>query len=50
MSEAPKQHYALVFYSGRTLTPEELKQREVAIASWVKQVTGMGIWLDPRAS
>jgi hypothetical protein len=47
--EATKQHYALVFYSGRTLSAEELKQREVAIAAWVNQVTGMGIWLDPRS-
>jgi hypothetical protein len=46
--EAPKQHYALVFYPGRALTPEELTQREAAIAAWVKQVTDMGIWLDPR--
>lgn len=41
-------HYALVFYSTRTLTPEEQKQRPVDIASWVRQVTGMGITLDPR--
>jgi hypothetical protein len=49
MPEATKQHYALVFYAGRALSPEELKQREVAIAAWVEQVTGMGIWLDPRS-
>jgi hypothetical protein len=49
LPEATKQHYALVFYSGRTLSAEEVKQREVAIAAWVKQVTGMGIWLDPRS-
>jgi len=41
-------HYALVFHSTRTLSPEELKQRGVAIAAWVKQVTEMGITLDPR--
>jgi hypothetical protein len=48
-SEAPNQHYALVFYSGRALTAEEVKEREIAIAAWVKQVTDMGIWLDPRS-
>lgn len=42
-------HYALVFRTTRTLTPEELKQRQVEIAAWVKQVTDMGITLDPRA-
>jgi hypothetical protein len=41
-------HYALVFRSARTLTPEELKQRGVEIAAWVKRVTDMGITLDPR--
>lgn len=41
-------HYALVFYSTRTLNPKEQKQRPVDIASWVKQVTDMGITLDPR--
>ncbi|WP_047489166.1 hypothetical protein [Terriglobus sp. TAA 43] len=41
-------HYALIFYSTRTLTPEELKQRPVDIATWVNQVTDMGITLDPR--
>jgi hypothetical protein len=35
-------HYALIFYSTRTLTPEEQKQRPVDIASWVKQVMDMG--------
>jgi hypothetical protein len=40
-------HYALVFYSTRTLTPQEQKQRPVDIASWVRQVTDMGITLDP---
>ena len=42
-------HYALVFHATRTLTPEELEQRKVEIAAWVKQVTDMGITLDPRA-
>lgn len=41
-------HYALIFRSARTLTPDELKQRAVDIAAWVKQVTDMGITLDPR--
>ncbi|MEZ2348844.1 hypothetical protein [Terriglobus sp. RCC_193] len=41
-------HYALIFYSTRTLTHEEQKQRPVDIAGWVKQVTDMGITLDPR--
>lgn len=41
-------HYALLFYPTRTLTLEEQKQRPVDIASWVKQVTDMGISLDPR--
>jgi hypothetical protein len=41
-------HYALIFRSTRELTPEELKQRAVDIAAWVKQVTEMGITLDPR--
>ena len=44
-------HYALLFHtnSNRTLTPEEQKQRQVEIAAWAKQVTNMGIALDPRA-
>jgi hypothetical protein len=42
-------HYALLFHTSRTLTPEELKQRGVQIAAWVKQVTDMGITLDPRS-
>jgi hypothetical protein len=41
-------HYALIFRSTRTLTPEEMKQRQVEIASWVERVTDMGITLDPR--
>jgi|SRR5215471_504484 len=41
-------HYALIFRSTRTLTPEELKQRAVEIAAWVKQVEDKGITLDPR--
>jgi hypothetical protein len=49
--EKPMKHYALLFHtnSNRTLTPEEVKQRQVEIAAWAKQVTDMGIALDPRA-
>jgi len=47
--EKPVKHYALVFRTSRMLTPEEQKQRAVEIAAWVKQVTDMGIMLDPRA-
>jgi hypothetical protein len=43
-------HYALIFHIGtRTLTAEEQKQRTVDIAAWVKEVSGMGVDLDPRA-
>jgi hypothetical protein len=42
-------HYALLFHISRTLTPEEQKQRGVEIAAWVKQVTDMGITLDPHS-
>jgi hypothetical protein len=42
-------HYALLFHTSRTLTPEEQKKRAVEITAWVKQVTEMGITLDPRA-
>jgi hypothetical protein len=47
--EKPMKHYAMIFYPTRTLTPEELQQREVEIAAWAKQITGMGITLDPRS-
>ena len=47
--EKPMKHYALLFHTSRTLTPEEVKQRGVEITAWVKQVTEMGITLDPRA-
>jgi hypothetical protein len=49
--EKPMKHYALVFHtnSNRTLTPKEQEQRQVEIAAWAKQVTDMGIKLDPRA-
>jgi hypothetical protein len=44
-------HYALIFHtsSNRTLTPKEQQQRQVEIAAWAKQVTDMGVALDPRA-
>ena len=42
-------HYALLFHTSRSLTPEEQKQRGVEITAWLKQVTEMGITLDPRA-
>jgi hypothetical protein len=42
-------HYALLFHTSRSVTPEEQKQRTVEIAAWVKQVTEMGITLDPRS-
>jgi len=42
-------HYALIFRSSRALTTEELKQRQVEIATWVKHVTDTGITLDPRS-
>jgi hypothetical protein len=44
-------HYALIFHinSNRTLTPKEHEQRQLEIAAWAKQVTDMGIKLDPRA-
>ena len=42
-------HYALIFYPSRTLTPEELTQRQVEILEWVKNVTSMGVDLDPRS-
>lgn len=41
-------HYVMIFRATRPLTPEEQKQRGVEIGIWVKQVTGMGITLDPR--
>jgi hypothetical protein len=47
--EKSMKHYALLFHPTRTLTPEELNHRAVEIPAWVKQVTDMGITLDPRA-
>ena len=42
-------HYALIFYPSRTLTSEQLKQRQIEILEWAKDVTSMGISIDPRA-
>jgi hypothetical protein len=42
------QHYALLFRTTRTLTPNEQKQRSADIAAWIKQVTGMGVTLTPH--
>jgi hypothetical protein len=47
--EKSMKHYALLFHTSRSVTPEEQKQRTVEIAAWVKQVTEMGITLDPRS-
>jgi hypothetical protein len=49
--EKPMKHYALLFHTNpnRPLTPKEQQQRQVEIAAWAKQVTDMGIKLDPRA-
>jgi hypothetical protein len=47
--EKPMKHYALLFYPSHTLTPGELKQRQIEILQWAKDVTSMGINLDPRA-
>jgi hypothetical protein len=47
--EKPMKHYALIFYPSHTLTPGELKQRQIEILEWAKDVTSMGIDLDPRA-
>lgn len=44
-------HYALIFHisSSRILTPKEHQQRQLEITAWAKQVTAMGVALDPRA-
>lgn len=42
-------HYALIFYPSGTLTSEQLKQRQIEILQWVKDVKSMGIDIDPRA-
>jgi hypothetical protein len=49
--EKPMKHYALIFHisSSRILTPQEREQRQAEITAWAKQVTAMGVTLDPRA-
>jgi hypothetical protein len=47
--EKSMKHYAMIFYPSRALAPEELKQRQVEILKWAKDVTAMGIHLDPRS-
>jgi hypothetical protein len=47
--ETSMQHYALLFRTTRTLTPDEQKQRGADIAAWIKQVTEMGITLAPHS-
>ena len=49
--EKPMKHYALIFHTNanRPLTPKEHQQRQAEIAAWAKQVTDMGVALDPRA-
>ena len=47
--EHTMKHYVLIFHSTRTLSSEEIKQRGVDIAAWVKQFTDMGVTLDPRS-
>lgn len=42
-------HYALIFRPTRTVNPAEQTQRVVDILDWVKQVSDMGITLDPRS-
>ena len=41
-------HYVLLFRTTRTITPEEQKQRIADISAWIKQVTDMGVSLDPH--
>src|SRR5947209_832649 len=47
--EKTMKHYALLFHTSRTLTPDEQKQRALDIAAWVRGVTEMGVALDPRS-
>src|SRR5215813_9237555 len=49
LEEKTMKHYALLFHTSRTLTPEEQRQRALDIAAWVKSVTEMGVALDPRS-
>ena len=46
--EKPVQHYVLLFRATRPVTPEEQPHRIADIAAWVKQVTDMGITLNPH--
>ena len=41
-------HYVLLFRTTRTITAEEQKQRIADISAWIKQVTDMGVSLDPH--
>lgn len=53
-AQAPSQqektvkHFALIFRATRPLTPEELKQRSIDIAAWVREAEEQKIILDPR--
>lgn len=49
VQEKSVKHYALFFYASRVLTSEELKQRQIEILEWAKDVTSMGVNIDPRA-
>ena len=42
------QHYALLFRTMRAIGPDEQKQRTSDIATWIKQVSEMGITLAPH--
>ncbi|HKO18880.1 MAG TPA: hypothetical protein VJU82_08335, partial [Acidobacteriaceae bacterium] len=46
--ESSMHHYVLLFRTTRTLTPDEQKQRVADISAWIKQVTDMGVSLDPH--
>ena len=41
-------HYALLFRTTRVITADEQKQRIADISAWIKQVTEMGVSLDPH--
>jgi hypothetical protein len=42
------QHYVLLFRATRPFTPEEQTHRIADIAAWVKQVSAMGVTLNPH--
>src|ERR1700733_8718119 len=46
--EKPVQHYVLLFRATRPFTPEEQTHRIADIAAWVKQVSAMGVTLNPH--